>query len=141
MKQDQANHAMWAAIEKIAQKTKRRDLVPACQEEFALRIVGRIGRMAVDRRATGSITVADDGEMAKSIAPDAAHVLALVLAAAPKTRRTALLEELPEKLRRDGELPGVEPERMAEAKAMLKSLRRTDTVPKKGNVTVAFGLD
>jgi len=101
MKQDQANHAMWAAVEKIAQKSKRRDLVPACQED----------------------------------------VLALVLAAAPKTRRTALLEELPEKLRRDGELPGVEPERMAEAKAMLKSLRRTDTVPKKGNVTVAFGLD
>lgn len=126
---------VWQALAKLADKESSRDVLP----DGAAYVVegvfsGEVDGQAVSLDVEGKLCVGHESVQASSIAPCAAHVLALALEQIPKTRRGQILDILPKQFSELGELPPVSHDLVDSAEALLTSLRSRKTVTRRGTV-------
>jgi hypothetical protein len=132
---------LFAALEKIAKKETRRELLEAgTAHRCTLSVSGTIdGLVFRGEKIEGNLAIGHDWTKASSTAAPPAEVVAYLLALLPKTKRTALLAELPDAfLRSGGKLPAIDANRLAEAETLLERLRSRKDQQFSGSVTWSY---
>lgn len=124
----------WAAIAKVAAAEGCRDHLNPGTHEVAGVFAGEVDGDPIQLDLAGQLQIGVDATAASSKGEPPAHVLALCLSHVPKTRRSAILDDLPEHYSRDGVLPAADPQLLVASEKLLESLRSRSTVSRKGTV-------
>lgn len=126
---------LWHALERYAKKQGDRALLdPGVKHDVKIELAGHVDGRFITREIFGELSVDHDQTAASSSAPNAPHLVALLLDALPKTKRRAILNDLPTQFLAAGELPAVSEELLSAAITLLEKLRATKTATKRGNV-------
>jgi len=129
----------WIALERAASKECRREtLAEGAAHEVDLRVDGTIDEEPFVRSIHGSLVVGHAGVRASSAAPDASHLLGLILGKLSRAVRERLLADLPEKFAELGGLPEVPAERVAEAKNLLDRLRTKRQIGVRAPISLSY---
>jgi len=137
-----AQSVLWHALEKAGDKLKDqkiRKVLPAGGKiHVDLDVSGQVDGMPVATAVDGYLQIAHDGTTTAKEKPDPAVLVALVLAAAPKTRRDTTLANLVDRFRSEGELPAPDAELLALAQETLDALTPVVSKPRSGTVSFEF---
>jgi len=133
---------LWHALEKAGDKRKDekvRERLPAGGKiPVGVTVTGKVDSRPVELSIDGHLQVAHDGTTGRKTLPDVPMLLAIVLAYVPKTRRAAILEELPQAFAETKTLPAADPELLELATELVADLTITETRPRAGAVSFEF---
>lgn len=126
---------LWASLAKIADKEQDRDkLQPGADHHVLVNVHASIDGELVQLQKHGHLKVGHDSESSSSSAPNADHLVGLLLGKIAKRTRDKLLDDLPAHFLEHGELPEVSKQLKATAKRLQDQLRAKKTVTKRGPV-------
>jgi hypothetical protein len=147
MNDQERRNLLWAAVEKIAAKEFRRDLLEPGPAEGArhqiknLCITASVKGRPVSIGGDVSLCVNPDSIRASSAAPPYAALVGHLLGLLTDTVRRVVLDELPDQFAREGAIPEVSGEHRAAAESLLARLRARTTQSVRGSIAVTYQLD
>ena len=137
----QETAVVWAALEKIAGKERRRELLqPGAKHNVALSVSGSIDDRTIDRRKiAGVLSVGHDSTRTSSSGPGMTEVVGYLLAKLNPRTREKILRTLPEEFAAgENTMPVVDGDILESAKNLLGRLRAKQTVSAKGPVSFHY---
>ncbi len=133
---DRRASILWTVLAKVAAKRARRDLLAdGSQTSIECDISAKIGRASFTDQFSGQLFVGQESTKASSSAPDADHVVALLLSELPEEQRARVVERIAKAFEKSGQLPDVDPKIVTHAAAWLKRLRAKVSQKVAGAVT------
>lgn len=127
-----------ASIEYMAGKRVRREHLDAGSETRVQGVINAtVGRARIELPFARVLSVGHEQTSASSSKPDETLVVAWLLDQLPESERDSVLARLPEEFARLGTLPSVTDKRREQAEELLKRLRSSKTVTKRGAVVFA----
>jgi hypothetical protein len=141
--QDVAAAVAWAAVEKVAGKEGRRELLDAGADyDVDLAVRGNAGGRPVEIAIEARLKVNPDSERTSSSACPPAHLAAYLLAKLPAKARAAILRDLPDRFVALGErLPAVDAGLLAEVEDLLTRLKARKVQAVRGSILCDYTLD
>lgn len=124
---------LWAGLGYLAKKREKRDLIPPGDTRVDVLIEGRVGRSKICEHVVGRLHLAAPTQSASSSAADAAHVVALLLAAVPEAAE--LQQSIAKFHAANKTLPSIDPAAIEAARAWLSLLRSHVPTTKAGALT------
>jgi hypothetical protein len=142
MKPEEMRAICWAALRGAANKETRRDCLPDGKGfDVVLRVAGELKTKPFACEIEARVAIGKDQQRCCSEAAPQAHLLAYVFSLMPKTRRDALLLELPEQFAEaDERLPDVPAALVEAAENLLDRLRAKRQETTRGPVSVSYKL-
>jgi hypothetical protein len=136
-------HAFKQLSSKLVNKAARDLLEDGKQYDVAIKIDGSIDGHEIPRQSIGgTLTVGHDEKTTSNENANPAHVLAIALEMMPKTKRRALLDNLPKQFTAGGaQLPEVSDEALHEAEGLFKQLRGRKEKTRRGGVAFVQNAD
>lgn len=133
-----AKSAFWAAINYLAKNRFDREQLPPGEAEVELTVSGTVRAKGLRKKAIsesfiGKLNIAEDQTSACSSAPNAAHLIALLLADHPNAERA--LQNVEAYFAQHKALKAVAAEKIAAIDLVLKRLRQVANVTKSGSIT------
>lgn len=130
--------AFWAAVNYLGKNRVNRDLLPPGTAEVELTISGSVRakglrKKQINETFVGLLDIGEPQTAASSSAPDAAHVIALLIDKHPKGAE--VLRELETYFAEKGELKPIEADKIKTVDLVLKRLRQVETKTKAGSIT------
>ena len=134
----------WAAASRIAEKQTDKEQIPeGLTTPLLLSFYAEVdGKKALDATAEGIINVGVGTTRVSSGVPSASAIAAYLLTQMPKTRRAAILANLPtEYAAAGGEFPGVQAADVEAAKQLCQQIRAAQPQPCRGTVSVQCAVE
>jgi hypothetical protein len=129
----------WATLERAASKECRREVLDeGAKHEVELRIDGTVDQQPFTRSVRGQLSIGHAGVRNSSSAPDACHLVGLILGKLSAKIREKLLDELPEQFAQLERLPEVPAARIEEAKNLMDRLRTKVQQQVKPQVSLSY---
>lgn len=133
-----AKSAFWAAINYLAKNRVDRDQLPPGEAEIEVTVSGSVRakglrKKAINETFVGKLNIADDQTSACSSAPNAAHLIALLLADHPNAEKA--LQVVESHFAQHKALKPIGTDKIAAIDLVLKRLRQVANVTKSGAIT------